>query len=58
MMEHVIGSVLRKLAPNGEVSHEEALGGQAIREGAAEYARADRPARALARAARRATTAV
>ena len=38
MAEHVIGSVLRKLSPAGEVSHEEALGGQAIREGAAEYA--------------------
>jgi hypothetical protein len=51
MMEHVIGSVLRKLAPNGEVSHEEALGGQAIREGAAEYVRIVDSARALARAA-------
>jgi hypothetical protein len=37
MNEHVIGSVLRKLRPNGEVSHEEALGGQAIREHAQEY---------------------
>ena len=37
MLEHVIGSVLRKLAPTGEVSHEEALGGQAIRENAAVY---------------------
>ncbi len=37
MLEHVIASVLRKLAPSGEVSHEEALGGQAIRENAAEY---------------------
>jgi hypothetical protein len=37
MLEHVIGSVLRKLSPNGEVSHEEALGGQAIRENAAVY---------------------
>jgi hypothetical protein len=36
--EHVIASVLRKLSPYGEVSHEEALGGQAIREGGAEYA--------------------
>lgn len=35
--EHVIESVLRKLSPQGEVSHEEALGGQAIREGASEY---------------------
>jgi hypothetical protein len=38
MNEHVLGSVLRKLSPTGEVSHEEALGGQAIREHAAEYA--------------------
>ena len=37
MAEHVIGSVLRKLSPTGQVSHEEALGGQAIRESAAEY---------------------
>ena len=49
MMEHVIGSVLRKLAPNGEVSHEEALGGQAIREGAAEYVRLIDSSRAMAR---------
>jgi hypothetical protein len=35
--EHVIASVLRKLGPAGDVSHEEALGGQAIRENAAEY---------------------
>jgi hypothetical protein len=37
MLEHVIASVLRKLTPNGEVSHEEGLGGQAMRENAAEY---------------------
>ena len=37
MLEHAISSVLRKLAPSGEVSHEEALGGQAIRENAGEY---------------------
>lgn len=37
MSEHVIASVLRKLTPSGEVSHEEALGGQAIRENAGEY---------------------
>jgi len=37
MAEHVIASVLRKLGPNGDVSHEEALGGQAIRENAAAY---------------------
>ena len=55
MMEHVIGSVLRKLAPNGEVSHEEALGGQAIRENAAEYVRLLDSARALGRTAPRDT---
>jgi len=37
VQEIVIGSVLRKLSPDGQVSHEEALGGQAIREHAAEY---------------------
>ncbi len=37
MSEHVIASVLRKLGPNGDVSHEEALGGQAIRENAVIY---------------------
>jgi hypothetical protein len=37
MLEHVIASVLRKLSPSGEVSHEEGLGSQAIREHAAEY---------------------
>jgi hypothetical protein len=37
MSEHVIASVLRKLGPMGDVSHEEALGGQAIRENASEY---------------------
>ncbi len=39
MREHVIASALRKLSPDGDVSHEEALGGQAIRENAAEYNR-------------------
>jgi hypothetical protein len=38
MSEFVVASVLRKLSPSGQVSHEEALGGQAVREGAAEYA--------------------
>jgi hypothetical protein len=65
VQEAVIGSVLRKLAPDGQVSHEEALGDQADREAAAEYAdlvgahlaaagRGDRAgaARALARAER------
>lgn len=37
MHEHVMASVLRKLSPAGEVSHEEALGSQAIRENAAAY---------------------
>ena len=37
MAEFVMGAALAKLAPNGEVSHEEALGGQAIRENAAEF---------------------
>jgi len=38
MSELVVASVLRKLSPSGQVSHEEALGGQAVREAAAEYA--------------------
>ncbi|MGQ0641525.1 MAG: hypothetical protein ACT4P6_12295 [Gemmatimonadaceae bacterium] len=38
MSEFVIASALRKLSPAGQVSHEEALGGQAARESAAEYA--------------------
>jgi hypothetical protein len=37
LQELVIGSVLGKVEPSGNVSHEEALGGQAIREAAAEY---------------------
>ena len=37
MSEHVIASVVRKLGPDGAVSHEEALGGQAIRENAVVY---------------------
>src|SRR5256885_7733284 len=37
MSERVIASVLGKLAPTGDVSHEEALGEQAIREHAGEY---------------------
>ncbi len=37
MSEHVLASVLRKLGPTGDVSHEEALGGQAIRENAVVY---------------------
>jgi hypothetical protein len=38
MAEFAVASALRKLSSGGEVSHEEALGGQAVREGAAEYA--------------------
>ena len=38
MSERVIASVLRKLGPGGDVSHEEALAGQAIRESASDYA--------------------
>jgi hypothetical protein len=37
LIEHVLASVLRKLNAAGEVSHEEALGGQAIRENAVVY---------------------
>ena len=37
MPEFVIASALRKLGSEGDVSHEEALGGQAIRENATEY---------------------
>ena len=37
MSERVIASVLGKLGPAGDVSHEEALGEQAIRENAAAY---------------------
>jgi hypothetical protein len=37
MPEFVIASALRKLGPEGDVSHEEALGGQAIRENSAQY---------------------
>ncbi len=44
MAEYVIAAALAKLAPSGEVSHEEALGGQAIRENAAEYHRRHDPA--------------
>jgi hypothetical protein len=38
MSEFVVASMLRKLSPVGQVSHEEALGGQAVREAASEYA--------------------
>jgi hypothetical protein len=36
MAEFVVAAALAKLGPDGEVSHEEALGGQAIRESVAE----------------------
>lgn len=39
MTEHVLSSALRKLDERGAVSHEEAVGGQAVREAAAEYVR-------------------
>ena len=38
MSEFAVASALRKLSPTGQVSHEEALGGQAVREASAEYA--------------------
>lgn len=47
MAAFAVASALRKLSPTGEVSHEEALGGQAVREAASEYV-------ALATAAREA----
>ena len=37
MAEFVMGAALAKLGPAGDVSHEEALGGQAIRENGAEF---------------------
>ncbi len=37
MAEFVMAAALAKLGPAGDVSHEEALGGQAIRENAAEF---------------------
>lgn len=44
LLESVLASVLAKLDDSGEVSHEEALGGQAIRENAVEYVREVRAA--------------
>ena len=38
MLEHVVAAALAKLSAAGEASHEEALGGQAVRENAGEYA--------------------
>jgi hypothetical protein len=54
MSEHVIASVLRKLGPGGAVSHEEALGGQAIREHAVVYDSLLAAAAGATRAGRRA----
>ena len=48
MSEFVVASALRKLSPEGRVSHEEALGGQAVREAAAEYSALVARANALA----------
>ena len=59
MAEFVIAAALGKLAPNGQVSHEEAIGGQAIRESAAEYAMlltSGQPERALTALRTRRTT--
>ncbi|MCH8328373.1 MAG: hypothetical protein IID15_07630, partial [Candidatus Marinimicrobia bacterium] len=39
MLEQVVAAAVRKLSPTGKVSHEEALGGQAIRENAAQLNR-------------------
>src|SRR2546423_10430100 len=39
MAEFVMAAALAKLGPSGDVSHEEALGGQAIRENGAEFLR-------------------
>ena len=55
MSAFVIASVLRKLGPNGDVSHEEALGGQADREAADEYARLVEAYRRAANAGERRT---
>jgi hypothetical protein len=57
MSAFVVASVLRKLSPSGQVSHEEALGGQASREAANEYAAlVDQYARLTERRGPRATT--
>jgi len=61
MSEFVIAAALRKLSAIGEVSHEEALGGQALRESAAEAVallhRADRVPAGRADSLRRAAVA-
>ncbi|HJQ21425.1 MAG TPA: hypothetical protein VJ867_13840 [Gemmatimonadaceae bacterium] len=52
MSEFAIASALRKLGPAGDVSHEEALGGQAVRENAVAYANLMNGAAVLRRAGR------
>jgi len=52
MSEFVIASALRNLSPTGVVSHEEAIGWQALREAAAEYTTLMDSARVAARAGR------
>lgn len=54
MSEFAIASALRKLGPEGDVSHEEALGGQAVRERASDYVALDSASRAARAAGRRA----
>ncbi|NUQ21489.1 MAG: hypothetical protein HOQ09_11060 [Gemmatimonadaceae bacterium] len=54
MSEFAIAAALRKLGPAGDVSHEEALGGQAVREGARDYATLVGTALRAAREGRRA----
>ena len=54
MSEFAIASALRKLGPAGDVSHEEALGGQAVRERAGDYVALVTDARAAQGAGRRA----
>jgi hypothetical protein len=55
MSEFVVASALRKLSPRGDVSHEEALGGQALREAASEYATLIGEQQRAAREGRRST---
>ena len=55
--EAVIATALRKLGPHGDVSHEEALGDQAVRESAGEYARLITRWRTASRSNDRATAA-
>ena len=52
MSEFAVASALRKLGPQGDVSHEEALGGQAVRESTSEYAQTVNAALAMRRTGR------